>query len=582
MHGSPDADEQLPEPLDASVRRTARGLRMAPREIGPHPGRGLAETSGWLSKLASFDDDVMRKAAEMSQLRPESLTVLVDIVNKCNLRCIMCHFSFDEVFYQRSQLMAPETFADIAATIRPYTRRLVLSAAYEPTASPHFGEILRIAGSHRFPEISFLTNGNLLSDTLVERIVEAGVTEVCVSVHAARAETYAHILRGGSLERAIGNVEKLLARRRARGDGLPRVQFNVALMRSNVDELVEIVELAARLGVDAVAFRHLIVFEGLDMEAESLARHDKLHANRCIRGALQRAQALGVTVTNACDYFDVDGFPAHSQCVGEAPAAAPVPQPARGRVAALWRRLRGAPAAPAAAAPPHPILGAFDTPDGDVNFYSPSVEISGWALAREGIADVCIGREPVPGDPPAAIDADGLVPLGRARFHNATRGDVVGAYSDEPHAHRAGWAFTLRRRDLPAQTADGTVQICVIARERNGNRLMLGRRTVRLQVAAGTGACHVRCRKPFDSLYIDARSNVFPYSDCHTDKPFGRMDGRPFEAIWNDRRLAALRRDMVAGNEPGMCVRCPLFINRDVDDSATFEAHADFSTETMR
>jgi uncharacterized Fe-S cluster-containing radical SAM superfamily protein len=513
-------------------------------------------------------------------VRPESLTVLVDIVNKCNLRCIMCHFSFDKVFYQRSQLMSPETFAAIARTTRPYTRKLVLSAASEPTASPHFGDILRIAGTSGFPEIGFLTNGNLLSDALIEAVLDSGVTEVCVSVHAARAETYAHILRGGSLKKAIGNVEKLLARRRERGTALPRIQFNVALMRSNVDELVEIMETAARLGVDAVAFRHLIVFEGLNMEQETLSRHDKTHANRCILQALLRARELGVTITNAADFFDTEEFPAHSQRVDLATLLLPDPIPPPVRASILARtssrvlralRRRGAQAGRQSPPTPQPILGYFDTPADDLYFYAPEVELRGWALAADGITEVAISREPLPDDPASAVGRYGFVEIGLARFHNGTRQDVVKACADHVHSYRAGWSFVLRRSQLPSAIAQATVRIQAVARDATGNALMIGERRAHLDVPAADGSCHVRCNKPFDSLYIDARANVFPYSDCHTDQPFGEMHpGRSFEDVWHDPRLAALRLDMVAGNAPGMCVRCPLFINRAVDDAHMF------------
>ncbi|MBL8298674.1 MAG: radical SAM protein [Rhodanobacteraceae bacterium] len=559
---------------------------MAPRPAGPHPGRGLGVTQGWLSLAGDYSAAVVRKADELSTLRPESLTILVDIVNKCNLRCIMCHFTFDEVFYQRSQLLSPDTFASIARAIRPYTHKLTLSAAYEPTTSPHFAEILRIAGTHRFPELSFLTNGNLLNAALIEAVLDAGVTEVCVSVHAARAATYAHILRGGSIEKAIGNVEKLIARRRERGSTLPRVQFNIALMRSNLSELVEIVELAARLGVDAVAFRHLIVFEGLSMEQESLSHQDRTQVNRHIRRALLRARELGVTITNAADFFDTDEFPAHAQRVDSEPFAAEPPrEPSLGKkMADMLTRLGLRRPQPQQPQPqPNPVIGFFDTPADDVYFYAPEVELRGWALAPSGITEVAVSREPLPHDPPSAIGRYGFVEIGLARFHNGTRPDVVRAYPDHTHSYRAGWSFMLQRQQLPMAAADGTLRIQAVARDAAGNALMIGERRVHLNSSLAEGACHLRCSKPFDSLYIDARANVFPYSDCHTDQPFGQMrEGHTFEDVWHDPRLAALRLDMVAGNAPGMCVRCPLFINRAVDDAATFAPHVDFSTETVR
>ena len=93
------------------------------------------------------------------------------------------------------------------------------------------------------------------------------------------------------------------------------------------------------------------------------------------------------------------------------------------------------------------------------------------------------------------------------------------AFADNRYAHRAGWSYALRRSALPPDGADG-LTVHVIAKARNGNRLLIGKRQVSL--SGGDGAfCHVRCHKPFDSLYIDARAHVYPYPDCHTDQPFG-------------------------------------------------------------
>ena len=35
---------------------------------------------------------------DLASLVPGKLKVLIDVSNKCNLRCTMCHFSFDKVF----------------------------------------------------------------------------------------------------------------------------------------------------------------------------------------------------------------------------------------------------------------------------------------------------------------------------------------------------------------------------------------------------------------------------------------------------------------------------------------------------
>lgn len=520
-------------------------------------------------------------------LERESLEILIDIVNKCNLRCVMCHFSFDEIFYRHPKLMSPEKFEEILAAIRPFTRRLTLSAAYEPTVSPHFAAMLRIAKKYSFRELSFITNGNIMPESLAEAIVECGVTEVCVSVHAARPETYAKILRGGSLDKAIKNVERLLRVRKQLGDGrTPVIQFNIALMRSNLAELIEIIELAARLGIDAVAFRHLIVFEGLNMESESLARYDKRAVNHCVRKALERAHELGVVIRNAPDYFAVEGANAHAQCVewkpgGEgSPPAVSIAENVRRKFLGFVRGI-GPPEKALYRQWPGRPFGNIDAPADDAEFSGDAAEMTGWALSPLGIDKLQIARESVPGDSASSIGRNGLVVIGDAQFHNSTRPDVMRAQPHIPFVYRAGWSFVLKRSSVPA-TANGKIILHAIAVDRNGMRASIGRRIVSFRDGVGGAASLIRCHKPFNSLYVDAHGLAYPYPDCHTDQPFGEFAGQPFEDVWHDARLEQLRDDMTAGHAPEMCRRCPLFINREVDTDCTFEPHGDFSREDRR
>ena len=489
---------------------------------------------------------------------PRSLHLLVDIGNKCNLRCIMCHFSFDSVFRQPSTFMTPETFARILGSAAPYLRTLTLSCAYEPTVSPHFAEILAIVGRYRIPEVTFLTNANHLPESLAEAIVHAGVTQVCVSVHAARPATYAHILRGGRLERSVANIRRLVRVRDALGSRTPRLQVNVALMRSNVDELHEIVDLAADLGADTFAFRHLIVFDGLGMADESLAHDDRRRANAAIQRTLERAFDRGIMVNNSPDYFALEVADAGSQTVDWGAGDADD-----------WL------ASPPSSDGP---IGNVDRPQEQSICRGSGVELSGWALSPVGIDRLSVRRRRLPDDPSDAVDQDGFLEIAEGRFHNATRCDVVAAYPTVRYNYRSGWTAWVPR----IAGGDGApVDLQVVAIDGRGARTVLGRRSVTFAAGAGDGPA-VFCDKPFNSLYVDAHGNAYPYPDCHTDQPFGSLLEQEFAQVWQGPAMVGLRQALEAGTPPDMCRRCPLFMNRDVDRAEMFDAHADFSSAERR
>jgi radical SAM protein with 4Fe4S-binding SPASM domain len=82
----------------------------------------------------------------------------------------------------------------------------------------------------------------------------------------------------------------------------PRVRFDFVLMKRNIHELPDLVKLAARLGVQQLAFRHLVSFEGLNMERESL-QDEKGLSDRWLRAALKTAAKLGLEVQTKPRFF---------------------------------------------------------------------------------------------------------------------------------------------------------------------------------------------------------------------------------------------------------------------------------------
>jgi MoaA/NifB/PqqE/SkfB family radical SAM enzyme len=217
------------------------------------------------------------------------------IINKCNIRCVMCHQSLDAARKAPTVRLAPDDFDRIASRILPHASFLSLSLGAEPLLSPHFVEILEIAGVYRVPNVNFFTNGLLLDDEKIDAIVRCGVSQVCISIDGATPSTYNDIRRGGDFDRLIGKVERLIERRNAAGSPTPRVRFDFVMMRRNIHEIVDVVHLARRLGVDALNFSHLICFEGLGMEDESLSR-DRDLSNRWLQRAVDTAHDLGLDV----------------------------------------------------------------------------------------------------------------------------------------------------------------------------------------------------------------------------------------------------------------------------------------------
>lgn len=121
----------------------------------------------------------------------------------------------------------------------------------EPMLHPRFFALLELV-RERFPaaHVSLITNGSLLSDESVGRLLDAGLRRICISMESADPERFRRI-RGGRFERVERGLQALMHERRRRGAAAPTVGLAVTFLRETVDEAREtVLPLYRRLGLD--------------------------------------------------------------------------------------------------------------------------------------------------------------------------------------------------------------------------------------------------------------------------------------------------------------------------------------------
>jgi MoaA/NifB/PqqE/SkfB family radical SAM enzyme len=178
-------------------------------------------------------------------------SVEIELTNRCNLACVQCI---------RSQGLKPYQLGDIKfghyrkiLAQFPHLLSICLNGFGEPLMHPHFLDIVAYTRAVLpWAKIFIYSNGTLLTSELASQLLESGLTEINVSIDAAKPETYRKVRRGGELEVVHENVSQLLSRRRAAGAKLPLVGVNFVMLNDNEGELVPFIEQAANLGVDFV------------------------------------------------------------------------------------------------------------------------------------------------------------------------------------------------------------------------------------------------------------------------------------------------------------------------------------------
>jgi MoaA/NifB/PqqE/SkfB family radical SAM enzyme len=259
---------------------------------------------------------------------PEKLTI--ESTSICNLTCVMCPHGIGGV--DRPKHMPQEIFDKLRGAMG-HASGAQLNGIGEPLASPALWHALENDYFDPEASITFNTNMTLLNARRLEKLANSRARlTLNISLDAATSSTYRRI-RGYDFDKVLANIRLV---RTARGEReYPRIMLNMTLMRENIEEAANFVDLAKELGADSIGLWHMNHTPDADMARYSVDR-DGWHFEyseqglwnfpalsiRMLRAAVRRAEELAMPL-----YFDASKnafFDDEAE-----PAAAPAqPQPA--------------------------------------------------------------------------------------------------------------------------------------------------------------------------------------------------------------------------------------------------------------
>jgi radical SAM protein with 4Fe4S-binding SPASM domain len=203
------------------------------------------------------------------------LRVKIDMVTRCQLRCIMCHFSHPE-FQENKTTMGADLLRKVADDIFPLAHDVVLSSSSEPLLAPDLPLALQLCRKHGVPDFHFSTNCLAMTDAIMDTVIEAQMPILTVSCDGVTKETFEKIRRPAKWEPFLRRFDIIAARKKARGSELPKVSVTAVLMRSNIREIPQMIRFFRDRGVVFMNFPHMAVMGGLGVEHESLMNDARL------------------------------------------------------------------------------------------------------------------------------------------------------------------------------------------------------------------------------------------------------------------------------------------------------------------
>jgi len=216
----------------------------------------------------------------------------------CNLRCVMCPWREITKNVENHGLMSQDIWRSIRLHLSDI-KSIDFTGGGEPLLQPKLAEWIAEANAAGC-ETGFLSNGLLLKEERLQRILDAGVDWICISMDGADAGIYEAIRIGSNFERVCENVAKIAM---LRSGNRPRTMINFVLMDLNFHQIEDIVRLAAQLGVDQLNFKQCDVIRGESGKGHGLFGVEETKDIRRLKKSLGKARRLAKKLNMATTAF---------------------------------------------------------------------------------------------------------------------------------------------------------------------------------------------------------------------------------------------------------------------------------------
>lgn len=239
------------------------------------PGRGTFVMS------ANIKEQVVEFDPATGRVLHPPRHVFVELTSRCNLACVHCPKDFGAELDHPAMDMPREVLHAAAPYLRQ-ARFVNLNMVGESMLYRHFDEAISICAEGH-AEVSFNTNGLLLSESRSRHLVASRVQSVTVSVDGIESN---EPIRGVDYATLRKRILQLAAAKERAGSDLPHLAVAFTLMRRNSGELSRIVaDLAGAVKLHAIYVQPLVVYY------EAL-RHENPYRQADVEAHVAQAKAV--------------------------------------------------------------------------------------------------------------------------------------------------------------------------------------------------------------------------------------------------------------------------------------------------
>ncbi|MBR3627720.1 MAG: radical SAM protein [Elusimicrobia bacterium] len=199
-----------------------------------------------------FSQDSMLNEIEILQkkivLKSKMKRLWVTVTSRCNIRCKTCGL-------WKNQWDLPYKTAKEVMENYPYMERLVWLGG-EVFLYKHFEEMFDEACKWNNLKQQIITNGYVLNEKWMNKIIKAENTELTFSVDGVTKEVYEEIRQGSNFERVISNIRYIFNLKKNLGIKKD-IRMNSVIMKTNYKQIYDLLELAHNEGFNQLSLMAL-------------------------------------------------------------------------------------------------------------------------------------------------------------------------------------------------------------------------------------------------------------------------------------------------------------------------------------
>lgn len=189
------------------------------------------------------------------------VTLQIELINRCNLSCVMCYTANHKTPKAVLPLSLIRTMMSEAETHG--MPALMVGLGSEALLYKDIRSVIDAARDGGVMDLFFACNGVLLNEDIAEFLIDRQVARCWVSLDAATPETFKKIRGKDELEKIEANIRRLCEMKKQRGARFPNVRVSFCVQEDNHHEREAFVK-KWRGVADHIDFQQLTDFGHID------------------------------------------------------------------------------------------------------------------------------------------------------------------------------------------------------------------------------------------------------------------------------------------------------------------------------